>query len=97
MNVVALLALVPLVLSAVLGLSWLENHLLPPPAQPGVSRLGPRRTCRTAGRVLAPGGGRAPEASSRGSAGCRWRQLERSTYHARPARRSQIRAAHRVL
>jgi hypothetical protein len=60
MNVVAGLALVPLALLAVMGLSWLENHLLPRPAQPGVSRLGSRRTCRTAGRVLAPGGGFAP-------------------------------------
>jgi hypothetical protein len=55
MNVVALLALVPLALIAVMGLSWLENHFLSAPAQPGVSPPGSRRTCRTTGQFLAPG------------------------------------------
>ena len=55
MNVVALLALVPLALIAVMGLSWLENHFLSAPAQPGVSPPGSRRTCRTTGQFLAAG------------------------------------------
>ena len=96
MNVVAPLALVPLALIAVMGLSWLENHFLSAPAQPGDSPPGSRRTCRTAGQFLAPGGGFAPGGQQPRARRCRWQQLERSTYHARSARRSQIRAALRV-
>ena len=64
MYVFALLALPPSALLAVMGLAWLEEHLLPPPAGP--ARPGPKAAVAPAapavpqGGALASGSGTAP-------------------------------------